>query len=221
MRFGAAGTFALLSAAALLSCVNPKTDYDDYLARTADANTTLPTDDASFDGLSGNDAGFMSQNYVMACVSQTLGDNPAKPTLFIATASFIPSDSNGDGTFNFSDQALNVGATDTSSANIAGPPVAISDSMVTGGKVDVVFGDTSVPAAANPLMDGDITFSDNTLHVYIGPGVNLCAQLSGTTVLPLPTTLDPTQNFCAFFPYEGATGTVPPLTAADFMCPRP
>jgi hypothetical protein len=220
MRFGAAGTFALLSAVSLVSCVNPKTDYDDYLARTADADTTIPTDDASFDGLSGSDAGFMNQYYVMACVSQTLNDDPTKPTLFIATASFVPSDSNGDGTFNFSDQALVVGATDTSSANLAGaPPVAINGSMVTGGKVDVDFGMTSVPAAADPLMAGDIVFSDNTLHVYIGPGVNLCAKLSGTTTLPLPTVLDPNQNFCAFFPYQGATGTVPPLTAANFHCP--
>ena len=228
MRFGAAGTFALLSAAAsalLVSCVTPKTDYDDYLARTADADTTLPTEDASFDGLSGSDAGFMNQNYVMACVSQSVSDNPNQPTLFIATASFIPSDSNGDGTFNFSDQALVVGATDTSSANIAGPLVAINGSMVTGGKVDVNFGMTSVPAAADPLMLGPIIFSDNTLHVYIGPGTarpipsNLCAQLSGDTTEPLATVLDPKQNFCAFFPYQGATGTVPPLTAANFRCP--
>jgi hypothetical protein len=221
MRFGAAGTFALLSAAALLSCVNPKTDYDDYLARTADANTTVPTEDASFDGLSGSDAGFMNQDYVMACVSQTLQDDPTKPTLFIATASFIPSDSNGDGTFNFSDQALVVGSTDTSSANIAGPPVSVNGSVVTGGKVDIVFGMTSVPAAADPLGVGvgPIVFSDNTLHVDISPGNNLCASLSGHTTAPLATTLDPTQNFCAFFPYQGVTGTVPPLTAANFHCP--
>ena len=219
MRFGAAGTFALLSAASLFSCVNPKTDYDDYVARTADADTTVPTEDASFDGLSGSDAGFMNQNYVMACVSQSIMDDPTKPTLFIATASFIPSDSNGDGTFNFSDQALVVGSTDTSSANIAAPPVAVNGSMVTGGKVDVVFGMTSVPAASDPLMLGPILFSDNTLHVYIGPGVNLCANLSGHTTEPLATTLDPNQNFCAFFPYQGATGTVPPLTAANFHCP--
>ena len=222
MRFGAAGTFALLSAAAsalLVSCVNPKTDYDDYLARTADADITVPTEDASFDGLSG-DAGFMNQNYVMACVSESLQDDPTKPTLFIATASFLPSDSTGDGTMNFSDQALVVGATDTT--NLAGSdPVAINGSVVTGGKVDVNFGATSVPANADPLGLGPIVFSDNTLHIYIlqGPGNNLCATLSGDTTEPLATVLHANANFCAFFPYQGAVGTVPPLTSANFHCP--
>jgi len=220
LRFWAAGSLALsaLAFSSLSACVNPKTDYDDYLARTADAETTIPTGDASFDGLSG-DAGFQNQSYVMACVSQSFNDSVTEPTLFVATASFMPTDSTGDGTFNFTDQALVVGATDTTDLAPGGSPTPINGSAVTGGKVDVVFGPTSVPAAADPIMEGPIVFSDDTLHFYIGPGVNLCAGLSGHTTEPLVTTLTADQNICVFFPFEGATGQVPALTQAEFHCP--
>jgi hypothetical protein len=219
LRFGAAGNFVLLSGLALVTaCVNPKTDYDDFLARTADADINgISNDDASFDGSFG-DAGFMNQSYVMACVSQSFQDSVTYPTFFISEASFAPSDSNGDGTFNFTDNALVVGATDTTDS-AGGIPTVIKNVAVTGGKVDVDLGGTSVPASADPLMQGPIVFSDLTFHFYIGPGTNLCSLLSGSTTLPLATTLDPSQNICIYFPYSGSTGQIPTLTQAEFHCP--
>jgi hypothetical protein len=219
LRFAGAASLALLSAVALFACVDPKTDYDDYLARTVDADTIpVTTDDASFDGVSGDASGFQGQNYVMACVSQTLMDNPAEPTLFVATASFMPTDTMGDGTFNFTDTALVVGATNTTDL-AGGAPTPVNGSTVTGGKVDVVFGPTTIPASADPLVgEGPIVFTADTLHVLIGPGSNLCATITGHTTMPLATDLT-MDNFCIFFPFEGSTGQVPALTQDEFHCP--
>jgi hypothetical protein len=218
LRFGAAGTFAALSALALASlaaCVNPKNDYEDYIARTKDAETTLPTDDASFDGVSGDAAGF-TQSYVMACISQSTGESITLPTLFIATASFVASDSNGDGTINFTDTALVVGATDTSDL-AGGAPTPVS-ATVTASQADLNFGNTTIPAAADPLGQGPIVFSTNNLHVYIGPGTNLCGIITGHTTSPEITDLT-SGNICIFFPFEGSVGQVPTLTQAEFHCP--
>jgi hypothetical protein len=221
LRFGAAGFSALLLSLALVpsaACVNPKTDYDDFLARTADADLNgITPDEAGFDGYSG-DAGFMNQSYVMACVSQSFGDSVSDVILFYAEASFIPTDANGDGTFDFSDTALVVGATNTSQS-AGGGPMPINGSMVTGGQVNVVYGPTTIPGSADPIGDGPIVFSSDTLHFYIGPGVNLCGLLSGATTEPLVTMLNPADNICIFFPFEGSTGTIPALTQAEFHCP--
>jgi len=203
-----------------LACVDPKTDYDNYLARTADADTIpVNTSDASFDGVSGDAAGFQGQNYVMVCVSQTLMDNPAQPTLFVATASFMPTDTMGDGTFDFTDTALVVGATDTTDL-AGGAPTPVNGSIVTGGKVDVVFGMTTIPGPADPLVGaGPIVFTEDTLHVLIGPGSNLCATITGHTTEPIATDLT-IDNYCIFFPFEGSKGTVPAsLTLDQFHCP--
>jgi len=223
LRFGPAGSFALLSAAAVAglacpACVNPKQDYDDYLARTADANfTPANTDDASFDGSSA-DGGFASQSYVMGCVSQATNGSVNDTTYFVATATFHASDTTGDGTFDFVDTALIATATDTTQS-AGGDTIPINGSVVTGGKVDVVYGPTSIPASGDPLKIGPIVFSDTTLHFLIGPGTHLCATLSGDVTAPLPQTLVAANNICVFFPFSGATGTVTPLTQDQVHCP--
>jgi hypothetical protein len=219
IRFGAAGTLALLSALATSACVDPQKDYEDYLARTADADTTPFTgEDSSFDGSSA-DGGFSNQSYVMACVSQATQDSVSDTTYFVATATFHATDSMGDGTFDFTDNALNANATDTTQT-AGGAPATISGSIVTGGKVDVVFGMTTVPAPGDPLMLGPIVFTDTTLHFDIGPGTALCATLSGDVASPLPQTLVANMNICVFTPFSGSVGTVTPLTQDQVkLCP--
>jgi len=218
LRFRGAGTFAPLLALALAACVDPKKDYDAFLARTADAET-VPTisDDASIDVVGGDAAGYGNQQYVMGCVSSVTQDSVSSITLFVATASFVTSDSDGDGMFTFQDQPLNDTATDTTM--IAGPPNPQTTTTVKGGKVDVVVGANTVPTADDPLGTGPIVFTDLTLHFVLGPGTNLCAGLSGDTTLPLATTLLANQNFCAFVAFEGTAGTVPTFTQNQFQCP--
>jgi hypothetical protein len=205
----------------VLACVNPKTDYDDFVARTADSVPTVPADDAAIDNAS-PESGFTGQ-YVMACVSQVSDGDPKDATYFQVTATFKPAASGVGGTFDFSDQALPLGpgsppAPPTSTAGAIGAVFTVLGSTVTAdGRCDVVFGPTVVPGAADAVVVGsDIDFTDSTLHFVIGPGSHLCADLSGTVTSPLNVTLVPALNICALTP---TTGPVEPLTQADVHCP--
>ena len=216
LRFRAAGTFAPLMALALAACVNPKNDYDDYLARTADADTTPPVEDAgTFDGTAG-DAGFQNQAFVMACLSEL---EPTIPyaTYFVGTATF-DSTGGGNGTLDFSDVAIalsNNGASPpTSITDTVGTPATVNGTVVTGGKASIVFGPTNVPAAASPL-GSEIVFTDSTLTVLIQDDALLCGNLAGDVTEPDILTLNPSMNICVFYP-----GTsVPVLQQSQFHCP--
>src|SRR5271154_6613840 len=92
LRFGAAGTFALLMAAAALACVTPGNDYSAYEDRTVDADFTVQAGDASFDG---SGAGFTNQTLVMVCTSQVAPASLTLATYFTVTATYHATDSNG------------------------------------------------------------------------------------------------------------------------------
>jgi hypothetical protein len=205
----------------VFACVNPKTDYDDFVARTADSVPPVPTEDAAIDNAS-PESGFTGQ-YVMACVSQVSDSDPKDATYFQVMATFKPAASGVGGSFDFSDQALPLGpgsppAPPTSTAGGIGPIVTVLGSAVTAdGRCDVVFGPTVVPGAADAVVVGsDIDFTDSTLHFVIGPASHLCAELSGTVTSPLNVTLVAALNICALTP---TTGPVEPLTQADVHCP--
>jgi hypothetical protein len=225
LRYEVGCLFALSTAAAVTACVDPKKGYDDYLARTADADTVfVPTDDApfTFDASSGADAGFTNQSYVMACVSQIDQDSVAQTNYLSATATFTPSDDQGNGTFDFTDTSLTLGPNGTpptSTTATAAAPYHVPNSTVTGGKVDVVFGPNTIPAAAEPLGT-DVVFTDTTLHVLIGPGDALCATISGDVTAPLTISLTASENICVFTPLaNGATGPIAALTQSQVHCP--
>jgi hypothetical protein len=216
-------TLAPFVALTLVACVDPLKDYNDYLARTADADTTIPTDDAAAYDAPSADGGFQNQMYVMACVSQATQDNATDAVYFVGTGTFIETDSMGDGTFNWVDTALpytNNGTTPPSTTMpTVGETVPVNGSVVTGGKVDVAYGATTTPAAADPI-GGDIVFVNSTLHFLIGPGTNLCATLSGDLMDPLQIPmLDPKQNICIFTAFTGSSTTFAPFTQDQFHCP--
>jgi hypothetical protein len=189
-RFGAAGSLprrsiptsralavvvTTVTAAALAACVDPKSDYDDFLARTSEANAPTGDDGPASDGAS-PDAGF-TQDYVMACVSQIADDDPKQATYFVVTVTFVAAPGGG-GTLDFTDQALAltvVGSTvspSTSISSAVGPVVTVKGSPVSpDGHCDVVFGPTLVPGAADAVIVGsEIDFTDSTLHFLVGPG---------------------------------------------------
>jgi hypothetical protein len=206
---------------ALAACVDPNTDYADFLTRTADAMPALPAGDAALDG-SSPDAGF-SGKYVMACVSQVADSDPREATYFWITATYRPDASGVGGTFDFTDQALMLGpgsppAPPTSISEGVGDIVTVNGSVVSAdGRADVVFGPTVVPGSADAVVPtADIDFTNSTLHFVIGPGTHLCAELSGVVTEPLQVTLDPPLNICAL---TATDGPVTPLTQADVHCP--
>jgi hypothetical protein len=232
LRTRTAGTFALSTvcfvatgtAFAFAACVNPKTDYDNYLARTEGGASPTGEGGPTFDGAS-PDAGF-TQEYVMACTSQIAQGSAAQATYFMVTVAYTPGAPGDDGTLDFTDQALMLGPSMAGYPNGSPPTrvspgigdvVTVNGSPVTpDGHCDVVFGATIVPGAANPITGTDIHFTDSTLHFLVGPGSQLCAELSGDVTEPLTVTLDPTQNICIF---KETTGPVAPLTQAEVHCP--
>jgi hypothetical protein len=232
LRVRPAGTFVLSTvcfvatgtALALVACVDPKSDYDNYLART-EAGSSPTGDGGPISEGASPDAGF-TQEYVMACTSQLANGSAARATYFMVTVAYTPGAPGEDGTLDFTDQALALGppmpgypsgSPPTRVSPGIGNVVTVNGSPVTpDGHCDVVFGPTSVPGAANPITGTDIQFTDSTLHFQVGPGSQLCAELSGDVTEPLILPLDPTQNICVF---KETTGPVEPLTQSEVHCP--
>ena len=230
---GTAGTFALSTvcfvatgmALAVAACVDPQSDYANYLARTEAGASPTGEGGPISDGGASPEAGF-TQEYVMACTSQIAQGSAAQATYFMVTVAYTPGAPGQDGTLDFTDQALALGPTMPGYPN-GSPPAGVSPGIgnvvtVNGspvtpdGHCDVVFGPTTIPGAANPITGTDIQFTDSTLHFLVGPGSQLCAELSGDVTEPLVVTLDPTQNICVF---KETTGPVDPLTQAEVHCP--
>src|SRR5258708_7939978 len=75
-------------------CVTPKSDYEDWLARTGDARAAQPVVDSGAFEAALPDGGF-DNTYFMACASQIVGSDITKATLFAAHAVYTPSAGGG------------------------------------------------------------------------------------------------------------------------------
>jgi hypothetical protein len=206
-----------LAAASAGGCVTPKSDYDDWLARTADARAgQAVVDGGVFEG-SLPEGGF-DNTYFMACVSQIASSDITKATLFAAHVVYTPS-AGGGGQFTFSNQPLNsYQHTPTSLSDTAGPaatPVTVP--VDADGKATIDFGPSTVPGADNAITGQDVLFAANaTLNFIIGPGTSVCAGLTGNITQPFPVTLDLHKDVCVFRP---STGDIPTLAQTDVHCP--
>jgi hypothetical protein len=212
MRLVAAGLAPVaLFGAVGVACLDPKQDFNDWLALSADARAPEVVESGTLDAVP--DGGFTGA-YVMACVND-LVPGVANATVFVAQLTFTEAGGAGNGTFDFSNTPLIAHATDTSMT--AGMATTVKGSKVTAGKCDVTFGMTTIPAAANPSGSGTIVFSDSVLHFQIASSTQVCANLNGHLTMPIMATLDQPDNYCAFKPAQGTS--VPMFTMADFHCP--
>jgi hypothetical protein len=80
----------------------------------------------------------------------------------------------------------------------------------------LVYGPTTIPAAADPLTPIDIIFQDLTLYMHIQDEVQPCATLSGHIVQPQMIDLSQPGNYCVL---RRSTGAIPSLQLSDFHCP--
>jgi hypothetical protein len=203
-RLSLAGTLALASCAVFLAsaCVDPKTDYDDWLSRTEDARAgSTGVNEASFEAAL--DGGF-TQTYFMACVSQLAGESISKATIFVSNITYQPSGGGGEsGSLSVTNTSLKVGAT-SMSQDVIGSPGTSSCTVSADGRCDASFGPSTIPGAGNAVFPGqDIVFTSSTLHFVIGSETQLCADLSGTITAPLNFTFDPSKNVCIYLPVSG------------------
>jgi hypothetical protein len=214
-QLSATEPLALVAAALVLGgagCVDPKQDFDDWAARTADARSAGPVLEAGPSDSALPDASF-GGTYLMACLS-SLNPNPAEALLFKADARFTPSPGGG-GTFDFTQTPLVKGAQDiTQIAPMAMTVVAPTATVGPDGTCDVHIGATTIPAAADPIGPA-IVFTDSLLHFHVS-AMPICASLSGHVTMPLTTDLDPAHSFCIL---QSPTPPFPTFAASDFHCP--
>lgn len=195
------------------ACVDPKQDYDDWIARTADARATVyvPPDSAAFEG-SPPDGGFAG-TFFMACLPSTsLGD--VGQALLSKVVLQYTADGNGGGTVDYRAIALRIGSTDLSQS--VGTPTILNGVRVTSFVAPLVYGPTTIPATADPLTPLDIIFQDLTLFMHIEDDTHLCATLSGHLVQPEVIDLSQPGSNCVLRP---SSGPIPKLVTDDFHCP--
>jgi hypothetical protein len=160
-----------------------------------------------------------TQLYFMACVSQLTDGTIATPTLFTATATFTPSASGSGGSLDFSDAVLQYSATSLSQTVAAtvsemGVPVAADGTAV------INYGPTTIPPAGNPLQNGEVDFSALILTFQIGPGTDLCANVTGAYSAPVSEQITVVgQNVCIYVPMANMTDPLPTLTQSQVHCP--
>jgi hypothetical protein len=205
-----------LAVAGLLAsgCVDPKRDYDDWLARTADARSVVVTFEAGVSDAGAPETAF-EKTYLMACLSALSAGNAGEALLFKADAKFTPASGTGGGTFDFTQTPLVAHAHDITQAAPNGMAVTVNGSPVAAdGTASVHIGPTTIPMEADPI-GADIVFTDSTLLFHVSEDA-LCAGLSGHVSEPVVSDLDPAQNFCIFRP---STSPFPAFQASDFHCP--
>jgi hypothetical protein len=219
-------TFATFAACLSGACVDPQSDYENWLTRTTDARAGGPIlVEASFEA--GLPEGGFQQTYLMACASQLANNAVSKANIFVSTLTYTPSGGSGQsGTLTASNHSLVVGATDMSQT--VGTPGIGTCTVSADGRCDMLFGPSTIPGAADPVVPGqDIVFTSSALHYVLSSETQLCADLSGSVTSPLNFTFDPSKNVCIFVvPEGGAGGAVPDISGDNALvqpgaCPYP
>ena len=214
---GASVALALSGAA----CLDPSKDFNDYIARAADASlppSSIVTPEASTPDaalLHAPDAAFMDSKYVMGCLS-FLATDPSQIFLFDLNLSYTPSAGGGGTITSWQSQSLPNGATSTSQA--IGNVLSLSGSIAKDGTGKLsASGVVTIPAAANPLDGQDVTLQPLSIDLHVFADKSACGQLDGNITAPVPAVLTPVNNPCVIKPAPG--GNVPTFSAADYHCP--
>jgi hypothetical protein len=197
-------------------CIEPKQDFDDWLAKTADARggtNSEAVDAEAFDGAA-PDGGF-SGAYFMACLPNIARGDATQSLRFQVAATFTAS-SGGNGMLDFHSTPVPVSATDLSQT--VGSQNGEDGAVVSNLLADVVYGQLFIPAVANKLGN-DVTFSDLTLHVHLLSSSQFCGVLSGHVIKPVPIDLTGPGSFCIMQMFAQPSGPLPMLTAQEFHCP--
>jgi hypothetical protein len=208
-------------APAAAACVTPKDDYEDFLARTADARAALsvvkPVDAGAFEAAL-PDGGFEGAYFMSCLASVALGD-PTKALNFSTNLEVLPG-ADGGSTLSLAATALVFGATDLSQT-VGGANMA-SGTLDGTGVGHVVFPMTlAIPGAANPISPGmDITIAPGTdLKFYVSTSSLLCAGLAANITAPERLTLAQNATPCVLRSFPQPSGPLPTLTADDYHCP--
>jgi hypothetical protein len=214
---------ALFVMLGLAACVTPKDDYDDFIARTADARAALsivpePMMDAGPREASLPDGGFEG-TYFLSCLPTLSGGDVTKALNFQATLEVLPS-ADGGSTMTFSGIALKVGAADLS--DTVGATNVGSGTIGAMGEGDVIIpAEIIIPGEANPIATGTAaTIAPGAdLKFYVTSATQLCAGLTATVTAPMMLKLAGNATPCILQEFPGPSGALPTLNACDYHCP--
>ena len=220
---------ALLAAASALvllgsaSCVDPQSDYTDYVGRAADAQGppsstgTVEAGPVDSSNWHAPDGSFADNRYLMACEVE-LGPSAANAFLWVATLTFTAK-AGGGGTVSLTDQPLLAMATNINSlapggaAATAGPASIAKDGTGT-----LMTATQNLPGGANPISGAAAEIDNSFLAFQVEADDTVCAHLGGNLSKPVTQPLHPTQNTC-IFRKANPDGTFTALQDSDFHCP--
>jgi hypothetical protein len=203
----------------VVACVNPEKDYNDYVNRTADAHAPPPVNydsGAETGPLYAPDAGFVSNTFLMSCLTGNAQGDPTKASASVAKVTYAPQ-SGGGGTITFGNQALTIGA--SSLGNVTGMYYQASPAnapVAADGTATVTWHNTTIPGDANPVTMMDLVFSSTSLDLHVESETQICGNFSGNLIQPFQTLVT---GPCVFRLLPNASSPLPTFQVSDFHCP--
>jgi hypothetical protein len=204
----------------VVACVDPQQDYDDYANRTADAHNPppLPGFDAGETGpLYAPDAGFTGKTYFLSCLTAQAAGDPTKASNAVATLTYTPNANGTGGQLVFGDTPLRINP-----SSLSDIPADATFAMSSGatiapdGSGTVTWGQTSIPADANPVTGQSLTFSSSSIAFHVESATQICGNFAGNLTMPAAMMVS---GPCVVMQLPSATSPIPMLTLADFHCP--
>jgi hypothetical protein len=211
----------LLALAALrqgTGCVDPKTDYEDYLARVPTVTFDAGASDANTSAvpcstiLAGNGSG----TFYGACLTSASAGDPSAAIYAVLheTVAVNPGGATGQMTISqayLQEHPTNVSQTVNAFTDYPALPISSDCTYV------FVAGDVTIPGAANSDMV-DLVLTGTTYLSKLLSDNTACAAFSATLTAPISLDLTKGGSYCAF-QRAPADGTITPFTLADFTCP--
>jgi hypothetical protein len=198
------------------SCIDPESDYDDYVSRTADQHSPPPmsTGDSDPDApLFAPDAGFMD-TYFESCLSTNAEGNPAQANDFKAVLTFTASTTNPGGTLTLSSHPI-AEPGGTSLSDTVGVVSSSTGTVSPDGTVILEYGPYVIPGSANPITDMDIDFMSSSVRLHVESPDHVCGNLTGpATVGGISLALSAT---CIFV--RNPPTPLPSFELSDYHCP--
>jgi hypothetical protein len=203
-------------------CVDPRTDYDDFIARVS----AIPPPDAA-PGASGDTgvasvpcsqvlASKPSGTFYGACLT-TANAGDATAAIYVVVQNDVVPDADGTtGKVTITQTFLALHATNISQT--VGPPQVYPTAPVTAACQYVVnAGTVNIPAAANSA-GADLVLEDTRYRGKIENDDESCTALDAHVTAPVTVDLTQGGNYCVFR-RAPASGAITPITLADFACP--
>ncbi len=217
------GVLALPLALVCASCLNPETDFDQFVDRAADAtappmpSSTSEASTIDVASLRAPDASFDDTKFAMICISQ-LGQDISEALLWVVDLKYDKSDGGPGGTLTYTSNSLAAHSTDINSP-LPGTLVTETATIDSHGAGNIGIASSTLPAAANGIGGTPVGLANVVEAFHIESPTQICATL-GAQIMTMGAvvTLVPDENPCIFLPTD-SKGQWGPVTTDQVHCP--